>query len=263
MLFAFSLTLIAGLATGIGGAIAFFTKRTDKTTLSVALGFSAGVMIYISLVEILGRSGESLAAVFGQRAGEWINIVSFFAGIGIMALIDALVPSEENPHELHTVEEMADKHPVKDKRLLRTGLFMALAIAIHNLPEGLATFMAGVADPKLGISVALAIAIHNIPEGIAVSVPIFYATGSRKAAFAGSFLSGLAEPVGALIGIALFSVFLPEHLFGIVFAAVAGIMIYISFDELLPAAREYGKHHHAIGGLIAGMALMAVSLAIL
>ncbi len=263
MLFAFALTLIAGLSTGIGGAIAFFTKKTDTRSLSVALGFSAGVMIYVSFVEILNKSRESLSAVYGQNTGEWINIAAFFAGIGFMALIDALIPSVENPHEIHTVEEMSGKKPQKDPRLLRTGVLMALAIAIHNFPEGLATFMAAMADPKLGISIAVAIAIHNIPEGISVSVPIFYATGSRKAAFLGSFLSGLAEPVGALIGIALFSVFLPEHLFGIVFAAVAGIMIYISFDELLPASRQYGKHHHAIGGLVAGMALMAVSLAIL
>ncbi len=263
MLFAFALTLIAGLSTGIGGAIAFFTKKTDTRSLSVALGFSAGVMIYVSFVEILNKSRESLSAVFGQNTGEWINIAAFFAGIGFMALIDNLIPSVENPHEIHTVEEMSGKKPQKDPRLLRTGIFMALAIAIHNFPEGLATFMAAMAEPKLGISIAAAIAIHNIPEGISVSVPIFYATGSRKAAFLGSFLSGLAEPVGALIGIALFSVFLPAHLFGMVFAAVAGIMIYISFDELLPAAREYGKHHHAIGGLVAGMALMAVSLAIL
>lgn len=263
MYFAFLLTLIAGLSTGIGGAIAFFTKRTDKSSLSVALGFSAGVMIYVSFVEILSKSRESLSQVFGQSTGEWINIAAFFAGIGSMALIDALIPSVENPHEIHTVEEMSGKAPARDKGLLRTGIFMALAIAIHNFPEGLATFMAAMADPKLGISIAIAIAIHNIPEGISVSVPIFYATGSRKAAFAGSFLSGLAEPLGALIGIALFSFFMPEHLLGIIFAAVAGIMIYISFDELLPAAREYGKHHHAIGGLVAGMALMAVSLAIL
>ncbi len=263
MLLAFTLTLVAGLSTGIGGAIAFFTKRTDTRSLSIALGFSAGVMVYVSMVEILSKSLGSLSAAFGQNAGEWINIISFFGGIGVMALIDNLIPSVENPHEIHTVEEMDSPAPEKNRCLMRTGIFMAIAIAIHNFPEGLATFMAAIADPKLGISIALAIAIHNIPEGISVSVPIFYATGSRKAAFAGSFLSGLAEPLGALIGIALFSFFLPEHLLGIVFAAVAGIMVYISFDELLPAARQYGKHHYAIGGLIAGMALMAVSLAIL
>ena len=140
------------------------------------------------------------------------------------------------------------------------GMFSALAIAIHNFPEGLATFIGAMSDPALGISIAVAIAIHNIPEGIAVSVPIYYATGSRKKAFWLSFLSGLAEPVGAVIGYFILRSVFNDSTFGFIFAGVAGIMIYISLDELLPTAEEYGEHHVAIGGLIAGMAVMAVSL---
>lgn len=261
MFAAFVLTLIAGLSTGIGGAIAFFTKKSQPKSLSIALGFSAGVMIYVSFVEILSKSKESLSIAFGQSLGEWINITAFFLGIGFMALIDALIPSVENPHEVRSVEQMTISNSSK-KMLLRTGILMALAITIHNFPEGIATFMAYLADPKLGVSIALAIAIHNIPEGISISVPICQATGSRKIAFLGSFLSGLAEPIGALIGIILLSFFWPKFLLGIIFAFVAGIMIYISFDELLPAAREYGEHHYAIVGLIAGMAIMAISLAL-
>ncbi len=259
MLFALTLTLFAGLSTGIGGAIAYFTKRTDTKILSVGLGFSAGVMIYISFVEILSKAKISISAGFGADMGEWITILFFFLGIGLMALIDRLVPSYENPHEIHKVEEMSQER--KDNRLLRAGVFMAIAITIHNFPEGLATFMAAMADPKLGISIAFAIAIHNIPEGISVSIPIFFATGSKLKAFKWSFMSGLAEPIGGLLGLLLISYFTSSSFLGLIFALVAGIMIYISFDELLPAAREYGEHHHAIGGLIAGMLLMAISLA--
>ena len=140
------------------------------------------------------------------------------------------------------------------------GLFSALAIGIHNFPEGLATFMGALQDPTLGISIAAAIAIHNIPEGIAVSVPVYYATKSKKKAFVLSFTSGLAEPVGAIIGYFILMNIFSEAVFGVVFASVAGIMVYISLDELLPTAEKYGEHHIAIYGLIAGMMVMAVSL---
>jgi ZIP family zinc transporter len=259
ILIAFGLTLFAGLSTGIGSAIAFFTKHTNTKFLSVALGFSAGVMIYVSFMEILTKARESLVEAAGYTSGSWITVGSFFAGIALIAIIDKLIPSAENPHEIKLVEE-ADKKPQKDKKLMRMGMFTALAIAIHNFPEGLATFTAALTDPSLGIAIAVAIAIHNIPEGIAVSVPIVYATGNKRKAFTLSFLSGLAEPVGALVGYLILMPFLTELTFGILFAGVAGIMVFISIDELLPAAREYGEHHLSIYGLIGGMAVMAVSL---
>jgi len=266
--FAFGLTLIAGLATGVGGALAFFAKRTNTRLLSISLGFSAGVMIYVSFVEILMEAIESLSHEMGQM-GNWIGVLSFFGGIFIIGLIDRLVPDYENPHEMHKIEEMNGAHMKKnkkpDRKLMRMGLFSAGAIALHNFPEGLVTFMAALQDPKLGFAIMVAVSIHNIPEGIAVSIPIFYATGDKKKAFVYSFLSGVAEPVGALIGFFLiYSIFgLNDLVLGIVLALVAGIMVYISFDELLPAAEEYGEHHYSIGGLIAGMAVMAFSLLIL
>ncbi|MBN1282720.1 MAG: zinc transporter ZupT [Proteobacteria bacterium] len=259
---AFVFTLFAGLATGIGSIIALLGHATSRRFLSVALGFSAGVMIYISMIEIFFNARESLTSAFGAGPGYWATIAAFFAGIAFIAVIDKLVPSDENPHEMHTLEEMERPQAAQRfKRLHRTGIFVALAIAIHNFPEGLATFMAALSDPRLGVAIAVAIAIHNIPEGISVSVPIYYATGSRKKAFGYSFLSGLSEPAGALIGYFLLRPFLNEAVFGIVFAAVAGIMVYISFDELLPAAREFGEHHLSIYGLIGGMVVMSVSLA--
>ena len=259
LLFAFGLTLFAGLSTGIGSALAFFAKKTNKKFLAGALGFSAGVMIYVSMIEIFVKAKDSLTTILGDTKGYWLTTVSFFAGIALIALIDKMVPNVENPHELKDVDDMETKKTT-EKALLRMGMFSALAIAIHNFPEGLATFTSALQDPKLGISIAVAIAIHNIPEGIAVSVPIFYATGDRKKAFKYSFASGLSEPVGAILGYFLMIRFFNDMMFGIVFSAVAGIMVYISLDELLPTAEKYGEHHIAIYGLIGGMAVMAVSL---
>ncbi|MCM2358542.1 MAG: zinc transporter ZupT [Geobacteraceae bacterium] len=289
---ALGLTVVAGMATGIGSAIAFFAKRTDYRFLSVATGFSAGVMLYVSFVEIFFKGLESLTRVYGEYWGPWVNAASFFGGILLIGLIDNLVPTAENPHETHTEQETAPlrdasapwpvfggagaggpvafgshDHHSNDRKLLRMGLFTALAIAIHNLPEGLATFLAALEDPSIGIAITVAIALHNIPEGISVSVPIFYATGSRGKAFACSLLSGLAEPVGAAVAfIALTYLFggeqgmIPPQVMGMLFSGVAGIMVFISLDELLPTSRAYGKGHDSIYGLVAGMVVMALSL---
>lgn len=258
VLFAFSLTLFAGLATGVGSLLAFFSKKFNPKFLAGALGFSAGVMIYVSFVEIFVKARDSLSIPFGETKGYWVTTIAFFGGIALIAIIDRLIPSYENPHEIGNINEPVDK--ASEHRLLRLGVFSALAIAIHNFPEGLATFMGALSDPTLGISIAVAIAIHNIPEGMAVSVPIYYATKSRKKAFWLSFASGIAEPLGALVGYFILKNFISDSTFGIVFAGVAGIMVYISLDELLPTAEEFGEHHIAIGGLIAGMLVMAISL---
>lgn len=257
ILMAFGLTLLAGLSTGIGSAFAFFSKGLNRRFLSSALGFSAGVMIYVSFVEILVKAQESLIGVFGEKLGSWVTAGSFFAGVAVIAIIDRIIPSAENPHEIHHFD---DQHHHEARSLHRTGLFVALAIAIHNFPEGLATFMSALSDTRLGVMIAVAVAVHNIPEGIAVAVPIYYATGSKKKSFLYSFLSGLAEPLGALIGFVLLRNFFNEVTFGILFAGVAGIMVFISIDELVPSAEEYGEHHYCIYGFIAGMLIMALSL---
>jgi len=286
--FALGLTLFAGMATGIGSMIAFMAKRTNYRFLSVATGFSAGVMLYVSFVEIFIEGVDSLVKSYGDPMGHWINAASFFGGMALIGIIDALIPHAENPHEIHSEMETAPLHdpsaPLPDpahqhddcipgarrhqnQKLMRMGLFTALAIAIHNFPEGLATFLAALEDPSLGIPIAIAIALHNIPEGISVSVPIFYATGNRKKAFFYSFFSGLAEPAGAIIAYAALRFFfggdsgaIPSQIMGVLFGGVAGIMVYISLDELLPTSRAYGKGHDSIFGLIAGMLVMALSL---
>lgn len=259
-MFAFLITLFAGLSTGIGSCIAFFAKKTNTKFLSVSLGFSAGVMIYVSMIEIFPKAQEALTKSMGEKVGSWSTVIAFFVGMAIIAIIDKLIPQEENPHEIKKMENVDEKNVQKNKSLLRTGIFTAMAIAIHNFPEGLATFISALDDPTIAIPIAIAIAIHNIPEGISVSVPVYYATGDKKKAFYYSFLSGMSEPLGAIIGYVLLRNFLNDTTLGIVFAIVGGIMVFISLDELLPSAREYGEHHLSIYGLIAGMVVMAISL---
>jgi zinc transporter, ZIP family len=259
LMFAFGLTLFAGLSTGIGSSIAFFAKKTNTKFLSVSLGFSAGVMIYVSMIEIFAKAKDSLISELGLKGGSWLTVASFFAGMGIIAIIDKLIPSHENPHEAYKIEEVG-MNEKDNSKLLRMGLFTAIAIGIHNFPEGIATFISALESPNIAIPIAVAIALHNIPEGIAVSVPVYYATGDKKKAFLYSLLSGISEPIGAVIGYLVLYPFLNDLMFGVIFAAVAGIMVFISLDELLPSAREYGEAHLSIYGLVAGMMMMAVSL---
>jgi zinc transporter, ZIP family len=261
VLLAFGLTMIAGLSTGIGSALAFFTKKTNKRVLSISLGFSAGVMIFVSLAELYGESVTTLSGLLGKTQGQWMGLLAFFSGILLIAIIDRLIPEVENPHELDLVESM--DNPITKRHLLRLSGFTALAIVLHNLPEGLATFISALQKPSIAYPIVLAIAIHNIPEGIAVSIPMYYATGSRRKAFFLSFLSGLSEPVGALIFYVIFRPIVGDMMLGILFGVVAGIMIYISIDELLPSAQKYGEHHLSIYGMIIGMLVMAISLIIL
>ncbi|MFO8077156.1 MAG: zinc transporter ZupT [Thermoplasmatota archaeon] len=246
------LTLIAGLSTGIGSTIAFFIKKPNVKYLCFTLGLSAGVMLYISFVELLP---EAFSVV-----GELWGIYAFFAGIIIIGIIDVLIPEIENPHHY---DDFGDEKPETDQKLMRVGLFTALAIAIHNFPEGIATFGSALVDVKLGILITFAIALHNIPEGISVSIPIFYATKDKKKAFMYSFLSGFSEPLGAVIGFLILLPFISDWTLSFLLAFIAGIMVYISADELLPTAHRYGHGHCVILGLILGMFIMAVSLLLL
>jgi ZIP family zinc transporter len=259
-LIAFSITLFAGLSTGIGSLISFFAKKTNTKMLSFSLGLSGGVMMYISFIEMLPNSINLLKNTFGN-SGPWYAIIAFFGGIALSLIIDKLVPEKNNPHEVRFVESMNSE--VDKAKLHRVGIITAIAITIHNFPEGIATFISAYADLEMGIPVAIAVAIHNIPEGIAVAVPIYFATGSKKKAMRLSFLSGLAEPLGALIAFLIIMPFINDTVLGIIFAVVAGIMVFISFDELLPGAQKYGNHHIPTYGVILGMAIMAFSLLLL
>ena len=272
--FALALTAFAGLSTGLGGIFAFFTKKTDFQFLASALSFSAGVMIYISFVELFSEAQEELIEYFGGNMGHFVTVVAFFAGIAVILLIDKLVPDTDNPHhgwKEEDVEAISEESPEEARKRLeaeekqelhRVGFMSALAIAIHNFPEGLVTFVAALHDPALGVSIAIAIALHNIPEGIAASIPIYYSSGSRLKAIGYSFTAGLAEPVGALFGYFVFRSFFDELVFGVIFAFVAGIMVFISVDELLPASKKYGEGHREIYAFILGMLIMALTLVV-
>jgi ZIP family zinc transporter len=250
---AMGLTLLAGLSTGIGSAIAYFIRRPKVAYLSFSLGLSAGVMVYVSFMELMPRASD--------RVGEPLSILFFFAGIAFIGLVDLLVPEKENPHNLEGLAE--PEHPDRTHALTRTSVMMALAIGIHNFPEGLAAFASALSDVRLGLFIAVALALHNIPEGIAVSMPILYATSNKNKAFVYSFLSGLSEPIGALVGYLLLMPFLTPAALAGTLAFAAGVMIYISLDELLPMAHSYGHGHLVISGVVLGMLVMALSLLML
>ena len=278
VLFAFALTLFAGVSTGIGSLIAFFSKKNNHNFLAITLGFSAGVMLYVSMIEILDKANTSISSELGENLAGWITALAFFLGMIFIAILDKLLPKEKDVYQLSSnkkkkqyiknsklnvavgFDDVNSKTARKKAKLLRIGVFTAVAIAIHNFPEGLATFMSALQDASIAIPIAVAIALHNIPEGIAVAMPVYYATGNRKKAFWLSFASGLTEPLGAIIGYLILLPIMSDLVFGIIFAGVAGMMVFISLDELLPSAREYGKPYLSIYGLIGGMVIMAVSL---
>ena len=252
------LTLLAGLATSIGGAIAFVVKPDNLKALSVALGFSAGVMIFLSLTEIIPTAQESLSINFPNHF-EWIAFLSFIFGLVTAILIDYFLPDHIDEEELlHPDDPCLHRHKIK-----KAGLFTAIAICIHNFPEGMATFLSTTHSIQIGISVALAIAIHNIPEGIAVAMPIYHLTGKKRYAMLYASLSGLSEPLGAFLGMFILQFVFPQMIVGFMLAAVAGIMVYISFDTLLPLAKEFGSWHLSIIGIVTGMLFIWFSLLIL
>ena len=280
ILSALLLTLIAGSATGIGGALVLFKKKLSSNFLAGSLGLSAGVMIFISLAELYPEAQAEVMGITPGAHGKTFVLIAFFVGMGIITLIDFLIPEYENPHEapgLSLGEKTAAvdvlEHTGNAAALKKLGIMSALAIAIHNFPEGVATFigalnnqeMGALNNQEMGAGITFAIALHNIPEGIAIAIPIYYATRNKAKALLYATLSGLSELLGALLCILITSVFGIEltgdsMAFPLILSAVAGIMIYISLDELLPTAEKYGKHHIAIGGVVAGMAIMAISL---
>lgn len=255
------LSLLAGLCTGVGAAVALFMRRSDTRMLTFALGASAGVMVYISFMELMPNATRLLE---GSSGSKWTLMAAFFGGMALACIIDRLIPEDENPHEVHDAAELdhvqatgqfAGSHSVR-----RGALLFAIAIAVHNFPEGMATVAAAFANSDTAFSVALAVAVHNIPEGIAVAVPLLYGTGDRRKAFRLATLTGLAEPLGAVICMLILLPFMSNTLLAVLFAMVSGIMVYISFDELLPMAERWGHHHLSIYGVTAGMLLMALTI---
>jgi len=257
----FGLSLFAGMSTLIGYLIVIYIGRKQSPAfIALSMGFTAGVMLYLSFVELLGEAFEGTTDRYGHVTGAWYVVIAFFIGMGITAIIDKLVPAYENPHEF---DLGVSPKVAKKSGLYRVGILATLAIAIHNFPEGIATVFGGAHDVGLGFTIAIAIAIHNIPEGIAISAPIYKATGSKKKAFYYTFVAGIAEPIGAIIGYYLLRDVLDDAMFGLMLAVIAGIMVFISFDQILPATEKYGRHHLTTYSIIAGMGVMALTILML
>ena len=246
------------MATSLGAVLPFFIRKHGKTVLSVVLGFSAGVLIYLALAGLLHEAQETLFGVYGAHKGGLISAAAFFAGAILISLADRFSGSCHSFHKDHSGDN-EEKHD-HDEKLLRAGIFTAITLSIHNLPEGFAVFMAALKEPSMAVPMTIAVAAHNIPVGIAIAMPVYFATRSKSKAFLYAFFTGLTELFGAVLGYLVFAPYLSETLFGIVFALSAGIMIFLSFDELLPASREYGEHHLSLYGLFSGMAAMAITL---
>ncbi|HDQ98913.1 MAG TPA: zinc transporter ZupT [candidate division WOR-3 bacterium] len=281
VLLALAISAGAALATTVGSFIAMMFRRPGPKVMAFMLGFAAGVMMFVSFGELLRESVGFL--------GFAPAVLAFFGGIVLMFVVDLVVPHlfiSEHGLVNHCTEHVAApavleaggaghggrgrghgrRHRgggtgvIPPERLMRTGILIAVGIGLHNLPEGMATFAAAIKDPGLGLAIALAIALHNIPEGIAVAAPVYCATGSRRKAFLWSFLSGVAELVGAGLAALVLLPLLTETLLSYVLAVVAGLMVFISFDELIPGSYAYGREHLSVLGIVSGMAVMALSL---
>ncbi len=242
------LSLGAGLSTLLGALMVIFVKGRSEKLVTVSLGFAAGVMVSVSFLDMLPAATNALTVWAGRQMGVVLSVAALLAGVFIATGLDRLVP-----HEHKKGEEKSHGN------MYRLGMMSMLAIGVHNFPEGIATFMAGVSDVKLGLSIAVAIALHNIPEGITVAMPVYFATGNKKRAFMYTFISGISEPVGALLAYLVLRPFLNDLLLGVVFGVVAGIMLYIAIEELIPSSRQYGFTRLALTATFAGICMMPLT----
>ncbi|WP_373741525.1 zinc transporter ZupT [Neisseria sp.] len=253
---AFGITLAAGLATVLGSVLVMFSQGPNPRVLSFGLAFAGGAMVYVSLTEIYTKSSEAFALAYGETHGFAATTLAFLAGMGAVALIDRLVP---NPHETLDAKDPGFRQQSR-QHIARVGLMAAFAITAHNFPEGMATFFATLENPAVGAPLAFAIAIHNIPEGISIAAPVYFATRKKGLTVFVCLLSGLAEPLGAVLGYTALKPFLSPAVFGSVFGLIAGVMVFLALDELLPAAKRYADGHETVYGLTSGMAVIALSL---
>lgn len=262
VLTAFAVCTLAALSTVLGALALVNAKEPNPRLLSFGLAFAGGAMVYISLIEIFVKSHLSFAAAMPDRDAYSLATLAFFAGVMVIAVLDRFVP---NPHgALHDGHHgHGHTHDHDKKSAARIGLMAAIAITAHNFPEGMATFFATLDNPAVGAPLAAAIAIHNIPEGVSIAIPVYYATGSKAKALLFCGISALAEPIGAALGYFALQPFLSPSVYGWVFGGIAGIMVYLALDELLPAAKRYAKGHETVYGIIAGMGAIAISLVLL
>lgn len=260
--FALSLTFLAGAATFIGAVLATLSRFTSRRAMALSLGFSAGAIIYVSMTDIIAKSLNSFSAIHSDpRLAYGMMAVAFFLGVGLMVFIDRLIPTDIN---LDDQEGRVDSKTVLKRKLMRGGLFIGLALCLHNFPEGFLVFMTAYEDPSVGVAIAVALAIHNIPEGIAIAGPLYAATKNKMRSIIIATATGIAEPVGAILGFLLLKEFLNDNVFGWVFGIVAGMMVFICVNEILPAAQRFASgQRQTTYGFIAGMAVLAISITFL
>lgn len=263
MVLALLVSLLAGLATSVGGLLAVGGRVLERRSwLGVSLAFAAGAMLLVSLMQVLPLGIDSLAQQFDPVPAASLGYGAFFVGIVLVLAIDRFLPAELNPNEVEGREaEVSAGQAPRIRHLMRSALLVAVVLSLHNLPEGMATFFATYVEPQVGITLAAAIAIHNVPEGIAVAAPVYAATGSRAKALLWATASGLTEPLGGLAAVALVSFVIPAAFFGLFYALVAGMMVFLALDELLPGAWRYQTDkHQTVYGMLSGMAVVALSL---
>lgn len=265
MLIALLLSTLAGLATSIGGLLATHRRAAERPFMAMSLAFAAGAMIFVSFGELIPFGIASFGNDYSLKLAHAVTYAAFFVGVGAVMLVDRLLPHSINPSEIEGREDkLSHAEKSSSKKLLRSGFLVAVVLALHNFPEGISTFIASYQNPAMGATLALAIAIHNIPEGIAVAAPVYAATRSRKKAFWWATWSGVTEPIGALVALLLIKTVLPIELFGVLYGLVAGMMVFIALDELIPAARRYQtRDHQTIYGMLCGMAIVALSMVLL
>lgn len=243
------LSFFAGMSTLLGALIIFLTNKKSEKLVTISLGFAGGVMISVSFTDLLPNANALLTEYGGYRFGILSEVFFLLAGVAMAGLLDKFVPHEPEENGDGKVHE----------NLFRVGFVSTMAIGLHNFPEGIATFMAGYEDMALGISIAAAIAMHNIPEGISVAMPIYFATGNKMKALKYTFLSGIAEPLGALLAFFVLKPFINDLTLGIIFALISGVMLYIAIEELIPSSRQYGYSKEALFATFMGIALMPLS----
>ncbi len=255
---AFLVCTAAASATMLGAFTILWTKGPNPRLLAFGLAFAGGAMVYVSLVEIFTKSHLAFLNIWPDKIAYSAATFSFFVGMMALILLDYLLP---NPH-LKLEARENNTHPHTHTHLKRVSFFATLAITAHNFPEGCATFFATLDHPNVGITLAIAIALHNIPEGVSIAIPVYFATGSKRTAFLATLMSAIAEPAGAIIGYTILAPFLSPLVYGVLFGFIAGAMVYLALDELLPTARRYARGHETVYGLVSGMMILAASLAL-
>ena len=214
------ISLIEGMSTLIG-FFSIYIKGDKNRIISRTLSFAGGVMIMLSIIDLIPSSISSLKENYNCFIA--LFYCSIFFIIGFIAS--------------HLIQNIVQEQDV----LSKTGIISMIGIILHNIPEGMATYMLSSINFKLGLMLSIAIVMHNIPEGIGISIPIYCGTGNKKKAFVYTLISGLSEPFGAIISVIFLHKFINLTIMGAIYSIIAGIMIYIGYFELIKISKQYGN----------------------